>query len=392
MEIIFIFFLCTFLALLCYRKYRSLGAMLLLMLLLILILINPSISIKAAKDGVNLWLFIVIPSLLPFFIINDMLTSLKVPENIGILFSPIARRLFKTSGYGAYAFIMSIFAGYPSGARIVASLYEEGKITKKEGEKILTFSSTSGPLFIIGAVGSGMMLSPSAGYIIFIAHILGAIINGIFSNLFYKRPPKNISLSKFGLNKINDDIISKGIKSSLVTCGFIGGYIVLFCVIVALLDEIKLFTYISSLIESVGVFSSTTINNIVLLLESIVEVSNGSNIISSSSTDFESKLILLSFLIAFSGLAVIGQVSSILSKHKFNMKTYLVFKITHGIFSSFVCFALLKFNLIPVETFTSNDPSSIGILLPLIEILLIILLVFNTLGYIIRKAKQDSLI
>ncbi|MEF9952914.1 MAG: hypothetical protein RR838_09995 [Clostridium sp.] len=392
MEIIFICLLFFFLILTFQKKYNSLGCTLLLLLLLVLIILNPSISMKSAKDGINLWLFIVIPSLLPFFIINDMLSSLKVPENIGVLFSPLARRLFKTSGYGAYAFIMSVFAGYPSGARIVATLYEEGKITKNEGEKILTFSSTSGPLFIIGAVGSGMLQNQIAGYILFISHILGAITNGVFSNLFYKRPPKNITLSKFGLNKINEDIISKGIKSSIITCGFIGGYIVLFCVIVAMLKDIKLFEYISFAINSLGVLPPSLSSNIVLLLESIVEVSNGSNIISLSTATYDSKLILLSFLIAFSGLAVVGQVSSILSKHSFNMRKYILFKISHGIFSSITCYIILKLNIIPAEVFVSSPIITPIFILPLILILLIMILIFNSLGYIIKKIKHDSFI
>ena len=44
---------------------------------------------------------------------------------------------------------------------------------------MLSFCSTSGPMFIIGAVGAGMFNSTFAGYIMFTSHVLGAFLNGI---------------------------------------------------------------------------------------------------------------------------------------------------------------------------------------------------------------------
>ncbi|KMT21470.1 hypothetical protein [Clostridium cylindrosporum] len=388
MEVFFIISLIFFLLLLLHKKYRTFSITCLLGLLLILLIIYPNDSLNAAKEGINLWLFIVVPSLLPFFIINDMLSSLKVPENIGILFSPIAKKLFNTSGYGAYTFIMSIFAGYPSGARIVSTLLDEGKISKMEAEKILTFSSTSGPLFIIGAVGTGMLSSTLAGYILFISHILGAIINGVFSRLLFKGSFSSLGpSSKLGLRKLDEDIISKGIKTSLITCGYIGGYIILFCVIVELIKNINFFDFLTSVLNSLGVLSSTLVSNIIILLESLIEVSNGCKIISISSTPFNTKLILLSFLIAFSGLAVVGQVSGILSKFKLNMKKYIFFKVTHGAFSALICYLFLKINLFTTETISTYKPIEGNLLTSSLLIFLVLILIFNSLGFIINKSK-----
>ena len=44
---------------------------------------------------------------------------------------------------------------------------------------MLTFCSTSGPLFMLGAVGAGMLSSPAAGAVIALAHYLGALLNGL---------------------------------------------------------------------------------------------------------------------------------------------------------------------------------------------------------------------
>ena len=372
------------------KKYKGLSITCFLVLLLTLLIIFPSSALAAAKEGINLWLFIVVPSLLPFFIINDMLSSLKVPENISTLFSPLVRKVFKTSGYGAYVFIMSIFAGYPSGAKIVANLLEENKISKSEGEKILTFSSTSGPLFIIGAVGSGMLNNPTLGYILFISHILGAIINGVFSRPFFKESFIDVSTKKsLKFHTPSEDIILKGIKSSLVTCGYIGGYIIFFCVILQLIKNINLLNYISIFLLNIKVIPPDAVHSIVLFLESLIEVSYGSKIISLSAVSIEIKLMLLSFLIAFSGFAVIGQVSGILSSFKLNIKKYITFKITHGIFSSIICFVILKFNIFSIETINTNiyvKNISLGYYLILF---LITILIFNSIGFFIKKIKTN---
>lgn len=388
MELLFTMIIIFLLFLLFVKRYRTPSITCLLGVLLILLIIYPSSSLKAAKDGINLWLFVVVPSLLPFFIINDMLASLKVPENIGTLFSPVAKKLFNTSGYGAYAFIMSIFSGYPSGARIVSTLIEDKKITHLEAEKILTFSSTSGPLFIIGAVGSGMLSNTIAGYILFISHIIGSILNGVFSRFFFKKTPDiKPNTSSFGLNNFKESFITKGISSSLVTCGYIGGYIILFCVVIELIRNIHFFDFVKNLLLSLNIFSGELVSNFIILCESIIEVSNGSKIIASSELVFSNKLILLSFLIAFSGLGVVGQVSGILSKFKLNMKKYVLFKFTHGIFSSVVCFLILKFNLFSLETLSFKDPTTISILTTSLLILLIIIFVLNFIGFFTRRKK-----
>lgn len=373
------------------RRFRRKSIICMLVLLLGLLLIYPQISLQSAKEGINLWLFIVVPSLLPFFIINDMLVSLRVPGNIGRLFSPAARFLFGTSGYGAYVFIMSIFAGYPAGARIVAQLIEEKRITAREGEKILTFSSTSGPLFIIGAVGSGMLKSAAAGYILYASHVLGAVVNGIVLRVFLKkRNNYNNSVITESLNKPSSgDMLSRGIMTSLVTCGFIGGYIILFCVINSLLNELHFFKILNDSLKYLGFLSPEAINAVCILLESSVEITNGSKIISTLSINFDLKLILLSFIIAFSGLSILGQVSSVLNKTKVNMKTYILCKLSHGMFSSIACFLILKTGMLNVSAFTKSLNSFMPGQILNLFVFLIVILILNILGSVKSMTSKN---
>jgi sporulation integral membrane protein YlbJ len=283
---------------------------------------------------------------------------------------------------------MSIFSGYPSGAKITSELIVSGKITSREGQKILIFSSTSGPLFIIGAVGAGMLKSTEAGYIIFICHILGAIINGILLKNFYKSkyPVNEITNKTLILNRNSStgNIMSNAIVNSLYTSGFIGGYIILFSVIITLLDKVTFFSSITNIINKV------LPNNISwfpgILFKTSLEISNGCKIISSLSTEYELKLILISFIIAFSGFSIIGQVASIINKTKIKLRAYILGKLSHGVISSFLCYLLLKINLIQITTSHSTFFNGFSYNAFLLQLLLCIILLLNILSHIKKNS------
>lgn len=372
-------------------KRKNLTLILLLFILIALIFKYPQISVNSSKDGINLWLFVVLPSLLPFFIINDMLVSLKVPENISKLFTPFARILFNTSGYGAYVFIMSIFSGYPTGAKIVSDLINRKKISSQEGQKILTFSSTSGPLFIVGVVGAAMLRSTNAGYILILSHILGAVVNGIlFSGLLGRDSVNNAPIEK---TKSSDESISemftKAILNSFLTCGLIGGYIVLFSVIIALLNKIEFFNIFSSILITVFMVPKQAAHLISSFLQAALEISNGAKILTGLSIHMDQKLILLSFIIAFSGVSIIGQVSSLISKTNISLSLYIVSKITHGLISSVICYIFINLNIFELESsknIFSLDHYILNVPI-LLESVLVLMLFFNLLyrGLIMYK-------
>lgn len=378
------------------NKKSNISIISMLMILVFLIIKYPKVCVSSANSGINLWIFVVLPSLIPFFIINDMLISLKVPENISRLFAPIARFFFNTSGYGAYVFIMSIFSGYPSGGKITCDLIENKKINHLEGQKILTFSSTSGPLFIIGVVGASMLKSTSVGYLLILSHISGAIINGIVFGFFLGRdnapntPNSKIEKTDFSKKSLSE-MLTNAILNSLFTSGLIGGYIILFSVINSLMNEIQFFNIFGNMLHNMFFIPSYVTNIISYFLQANLEISNGSKIITSLSINMELKLILLSFIIAFSGLAIIGQVSSIVGKTKINLKLYVFSKTCHGLFSSICCYVFLKINLFSIKTSTSTSSSSflLNNEYVLLLVLLLLLMLFNIISVKLKFKKPN---
>src|SRR5690606_150939 len=117
--------------------------------MVILILLFPQRSLNAALDGLSVWLDIVLPALLPFFIVSEIMIGLGLVDFVSVLLNPIMKPLFKCPGSSSFIWVMSITSGYPMGAKLVSSFYQAGKITKEEAQRILSFCSTSGPLFMI---------------------------------------------------------------------------------------------------------------------------------------------------------------------------------------------------------------------------------------------------
>ena len=154
-----------------------------------IILFRPDVYVASALEGVKLWALVVLPSLLPFFFFTSLLAKIGSTERMARTLKKPCEQIFGTSGYAAYAFLMSILAGYPVGAKIIGDLGENGLIDETDATKMSAFCSTSGPLFIVGSVSVGMFGSVAAGKLLFLAHTLSALITGVIFR-FYRQTKK----------------------------------------------------------------------------------------------------------------------------------------------------------------------------------------------------------
>ena len=109
----------------------------------------PNESILAAKKGLSIWVNVLIPSLLPFIIGANLVVDLKVVDIIGYIINPITKFIFNVSGKSALVFVISTVSGYPVGAKLASELRNNNQISKFEGQRLVSFCSTSGPLFIV---------------------------------------------------------------------------------------------------------------------------------------------------------------------------------------------------------------------------------------------------
>lgn len=274
-------------------------------------------------------------------------------------------------GEGSFAFIMGIISGYPTGAKIVTNFRNEGICTKEECERLLAFTNNSGPLFIVGTIGISFFGDTRTGILLLITHILACISVGIIFR-FWKR--KKIKKTKHSILEIEPnfsknnsvtfsnlgEVLGTSIMNSINTVFLIGGFIVLFSVIVSILKQSNALHYISILLQPFLSLFGISSSYSSAFLTGLLEITNGiKEIALIPSKNISLNIIICSFLLGFGGLSVFLQVFSITSKSDISIKAYLIGKLLHGAFSAIYTYLFLTFtpffnlDLIPtISSFT----------------------------------------
>ncbi len=189
---------------------------------------------QGARESLRICAATLAPSLLPFFVLSNLLSSLGLPELLSGSAGRTMARLFRVSPGGIQAFFLGLSGGYPLGASVVADLRRDGRVSRDEAERLLAFCNNSGPAFIIGAAG-GVFQSPRAGLLLYAAHVLAAVAVGV---LFRPRqapepapsgkaPPESVSFAR-----ALPAAVARAVGSVMTVCG----YVVLFGALVALVE------------------------------------------------------------------------------------------------------------------------------------------------------------
>lgn len=338
------------------------------------LLIFSKQNMAAAKNALSLWANSVVPSLLPFFIATELLSYTNTASLIGKLLHPIMKPVFNVPGIGAYAFIMGIISGYPIGAKIVTELRQENLCTKEEGERLLAFTNNSGPLFIIGTVGISLFGNTSIGLLLFLTHISACITVGIIFRFWKKNSISNINYSNYTRQKVKEnnnqrlnnigEILTKSISNAIQNIVIIGGFILLFGLIISILNSSGIMKILNSFISPLLYILRIPVDFSEGIISGILELTNGLKLISSIPNKAISiNIIICAFLLGFSGISIALQIFSITSKSDLSIKAYLIGKLLQGIFAAIYTYVLIRFfpvfnfDLIPI--FSNSNSTSL---------------------------------
>ena len=129
---------------------------------------------RAVREGLALCAGSVIPALFPFLAVSGLLTALDAGAAPGRGRMLLARVL-GCGPAGAGAFLLGLVGSYPVGARTVAQLYREKRISRPEACRLLLFCNNCGPAFILGVAGLGCFGSLRAGGLLWAVHVLAAL-------------------------------------------------------------------------------------------------------------------------------------------------------------------------------------------------------------------------
>ena len=331
------------------RKVYDLLILASLLLAVFSLIRHPQESIQAASDGLTLSLNVIIPSLFPFFVLSTLMIRLGLARYFGRVLEPIMRPLFRVGGACSSAFVLGFVGGYPVGAKTAISLYEDGQISKVEAERLLAFSNNSGPAFILGVVGVGIFASSRVGLILYAVHAVASIFVGILfrfwgtqhvdGNARKRRAP--LEAVRFSQTFVSS--VTSAVQSTLHICGFV----IFFTVFIRLLCLSGILslvaTFFGSLLHGLG-FDYAWAS---MLLIGLIELSSGVWSLRDVAGQLSSAVTMAAFMLGWAGLSVHCQVLSFIGGSGLSVRSYVLGKFLHGIFSACLIFLLTR--LIPFD-------------------------------------------
>ena len=164
-------------------KKKDIFIIVLFIYLLVQIVEFKEVVFEAGTLAINIWKNNLVPSLLPFFIISNILINYNIGFYLSKLIDPIFRKIYKINSNSTVILMLSMVSGFPSNAKYTREMYENGILSKKEAEKLLIFSHFSNPLFVLGTLAGMFLKNEKLGFIILISHVFGNFILGfIFRN------------------------------------------------------------------------------------------------------------------------------------------------------------------------------------------------------------------
>ena len=269
--------------------------------LLFFLLFHPKEALTGVKNGLGLWLNIMIPTLLPFLILTGALLK---TGNIRKLLKPSAffwKTFFGLSPVGAYVLILGLLCGYPMGAKLAHDLYIDQQISRREGEYLLTFSCNASPAFIISYL-SGILLKNKISAVQMILTFLAA---DLFCMLFFRFVVyRGHTVDSVCVNKIKKEtyqqdsigvILDVSIMDGFETITRLGGYILLVSLILASISFYWPFHAQSC-----------------MLFTAPLELTTGLKQIAGAPLPWKSRYLASMLLTAFGGFCVMVQTKSVL--------------------------------------------------------------------------------
>ena len=196
------------------------------------ILKYPKISLYYALTGIDLWYQKMLPTLVPFMILSGILIRLNLSDIIGRLFSRIPFALFSVSKNAVYVICIGFLCGFPMGAKLVADLYLRKKISKAEGEYLLSFCNNIGPVYFVSYVLPLIQRKMLLPYL-FGMYGLPLIYGWFLRYTTYRKydlKKDSIRLLSEGQSKIYSipEAVDESIRASMISIYMLCGYMILF--------------------------------------------------------------------------------------------------------------------------------------------------------------------
>lgn len=262
-------------------------------LFFLLLIIFPKISVEGARQGLILWGFTLVPTLLPFFIATKSMLQWRIPGKF----------LFP------YLLFVGYFCGYPTGAVIVNQLYKSKNITQKQANLFVCFCNHTSPAFLLNFVYYNYFKTQYSSFEFLLPIYLSAVL---WSFIFYFLFGQPELFPKDGGIPAKKQSLEEVFMESIATIMKIGCFMLIFSILIQI---------------SFSLFMKQSIP--CCILSCFLEITSGIHFLSSCPISMQLKTALIGALCSFGGYCSIAQVRSVLSK-ELSLIYYILFKLCTG--------------------------------------------------------------
>ncbi|WP_079912688.1 sporulation integral membrane protein YlbJ [Paenibacillus sp. 32352] len=348
------------------KKYGSITLISLMMLsLMCLMLLFPSEVFRASIKGVAIWWDVLFPALFPFFVIAEMMLGVGIVHFFGTLLDPLMRPVFRIPGIGGFVVAMGFAAGYPIGARLTSQLWDQKLVNREEGERLVSFTTSSDPIFLIGAVSIGFFHDAGLAGILATAHYGTAMLLGIMMRYHGSKSPipalqpgpqtDSTSSQPIWLRAFNamhtarmkdgrplGEMLKQAVTSSLSLIFVVGGLVVFFSAVMEVLASAHIMN-----IFYIGINAVLQQFDVPLALSQAVangffEVTLGAKAAGGAGAQIPLvyKVAIAAFVLSWAGLSVHAQVVSLLQRTDLRYLPFCLSRLAHGLMAFTAVFLL----------------------------------------------------
>jgi len=332
--------------------------------------IYPQEVLSSAGGGLVLWWRFVLPALLPFFILSELLMSAGFVHFLGVLLESFMRPVFRLPGKAAFVVAMGYTSGFPMGAVLTARLRKAGEITRIEGERLLAFTNNPSPGFMFGAVASGMLGKPALGIILASSIYLANLLVGFLFRFYrvtpgprhsarlpsFKRAWQEMKAAQVKDNRAFGQILSDAIKQSITTVLMVAGFMAFFSVILTLLNIWHVIAFLAALIHIV--IKVLPVPLLQAFLNGLFEMTLGCQGSIQAVSELNHQVALLALLMGWSGLSVFTQVAGFISETDLRFSPFVIARTLQGIIALGLSQVFLLVAEVPTSAIAIQVPNT----------------------------------
>ena len=329
------------------KRFSELFFMLLVLMITFLMLCYPEAAYEGACRGLSTWATHLLPSLLPFFIVADLLLSMGFVRFLGILLEPVMRPLFRLPGEAGFALALGFTSGFPMGAILTTSLKEQKLCTPQEAARLAAFTSNSSPLFLLISVPISMLHQPELGGLLLAAHYLANLTIGISLRFLAPAEPASIQPQHLFRTAVLEmrryqithrqpagSILGQAVQEGIDSIVKIGGFVLLFSVLLSLFQKAHILNLLERFFAGILTVMQISPQLSAALSAGLFEMTLGAQTASQCQASLLEQLMIISFILGWSGLSIQAQVSSILAGQNISSRLYCLCRPIQGLLAA----------------------------------------------------------